>query len=79
MRYPQQLTAAEIEAAVRILFEEGCFYNWWPIATTSYDEFAASDPIAVSELSDIVRRMLTAAAEARSRAMPPRWDLRRPE
>jgi hypothetical protein len=63
-----RLTKAEIEAALRILYEEGCFYNWWPFAPKSYEQFAASDPIGVSELSGIVERMLTAAAGARAKA-----------
>jgi hypothetical protein len=51
-----RLTTAEIEAAVRILCEEGCAYNWWPFVTKSYEEFAASDRIGISELSGIVER-----------------------
>ncbi len=61
-------TPAEIDAAVRVLYEEACFYRWFPIAADSYDAFAASDPIAVSELRGIAERMLVAAAQARSRA-----------
>ena len=66
-----RLTESEIEAAVRILYEEGCFYNWWPFATKSYEEFAASDAIGISELRGIVERMLTAAAETRGKADMP--------
>jgi hypothetical protein len=67
-----KLTAAEIEAAVRILYEEGCFYNWWPLAAKSYDEFSATEAVGVSELSGIAERMLMAAAEARLRDDTPR-------
>ncbi|WP_315798107.1 hypothetical protein [Bradyrhizobium sp. SZCCHNRI3043] len=67
MQYPAT-TPAEIDAAVRVLYDEARFYRWFPIATDSYDAFAASDPIAVSELRDIAERMLVAAAQARSRA-----------
>ncbi|MFC5322676.1 hypothetical protein [Bradyrhizobium oligotrophicum] len=59
-------TPAEIDAAVRVLYEEARFYRWFPTATDSYDAFAASDPIAVSELRGIAERMLVAAAQARS-------------
>ncbi|UFZ06904.1 hypothetical protein LQG66_11615 [Bradyrhizobium ontarionense] len=59
---------AEIEAAVRVLFEEACFYRWFPIATDSYEAFAASDPIGVAELRGIAERMLMAASQAGSRA-----------
>ncbi|XUM20139.1 hypothetical protein ACRAVF_21350 [Bradyrhizobium oligotrophicum S58] len=61
-------TPAEIDAAVRVLYEEARFYRWFPIVADSYDAFAASDPIAVSELRGIAERMLVAAAQARSRA-----------
>jgi len=67
MQYPAP-SPAEIEAAVRVLFEEACFYRWFPIATDSYEAFAASDPIGVAELRGIAERMLTSAAQARSRA-----------
>jgi hypothetical protein len=65
-----QPTENEIEAAARALFEEGCFYNWWPIATKSYDEFAVTDPVGVNELRGIAERMLTVAAQARAEANP---------
>lgn len=65
MTQPDQLTDAEIRAAVRILFEEACYYEWWPISTKSFDEFAAKDPVAVSELTGIAERMLIAASAAR--------------
>jgi hypothetical protein len=67
MQHPAP-SSAEIEAAVRILYEEACFYRWFPVTTDSYEAFAASDPIGVSELRGIAERMLTAAAQARSRA-----------
>ena len=56
---------AEIEAAARILFEEACFYRWFPIATDSYEIFAESNRIGVAELRGIAERMLTAAAQAK--------------
>ena len=40
---------------------EACFYRWWPITAASFEEFAAKDPVALSELTGIVERMLTAA------------------
>ena len=63
-----QPTQTEIEAAARALFEEGCFYNWWPISTTSYEDFAITDPVGVSELRGIAERMLMVAAQARAEA-----------
>jgi hypothetical protein len=68
MSQTDQPTETEIEAAARVLFDEGRFYNWWPIATTSYDEFAATDPVGVSELRGIAERMLIVAAQARASA-----------
>lgn len=56
---------AEIDAATRVLYEEASFYNWWPMTTTSYDQFAATDPVGLSELSGIAERILAAAARAR--------------
>ena len=58
-------TTKEIEAAARVLYNEGCLHHWWPQSTKSYDEFAASDPIGLSEFGGIAERMLMAANEAR--------------
>ena len=67
MQYPAP-SSAEIEAAVRIVYEEACFYRWLPMATGSYAAFAASDPIGIAELRGMAERMLMAAAQARSRS-----------
>jgi 3-dehydro-4-phosphotetronate decarboxylase len=58
-------TDDEIEAAARVLYKEGSFHHWWPTFKESYDEFAASDPIGLSEFGGIVERILLAAAQAR--------------
>jgi hypothetical protein len=65
MNQAAQPTDDEIEAAARVLYEEGCFHHWWPKTTKSYDEFAASDPIGLTEFGGIVERMLIAAARAK--------------
>ncbi|MGJ5180600.1 hypothetical protein ACQR16_25635 [Bradyrhizobium oligotrophicum] len=67
MQYPAP-SPAEIEAAAQILFEEARFYRWFQISTDSYDLFAESDPIGVSELRGIAERMLLAAAQAKRQA-----------
>jgi hypothetical protein len=54
----------EIEAAARVLHEAGSRHNWWKPHSKSYDEMAATDPIAKSEFDGIVERMLTAARGA---------------
>ncbi|MGA2053887.1 MAG: hypothetical protein ABSG88_01130 [Bradyrhizobium sp.] len=60
-------TDEEIEAAARVLYKDGGFYNWWRWSpnTKSYDEFAKSDPIGMNEFTAIVERMLMAAARTR--------------
>jgi 3-dehydro-4-phosphotetronate decarboxylase len=65
-------TDHEIEAAARVLYEEGRFHHWWPTITKSYDEFAGTDPIGISEFGGIVERILMAASKARlNTEMPP--------
>jgi len=56
---------SEIEAAARVLYDEGRFHHWWPANTKSYDEFVATDPIGISEFGGIVERILIAASEAK--------------
>jgi hypothetical protein len=51
----------EVEAAARVLHEAGNQHSWWKPYSKSYDEMAASDPIAKSEFDGIVERMLMAA------------------
>jgi hypothetical protein len=58
-------TGSEIEAAIRVLYEEGRFHHWWPTNTKPYDEFAATDPIGMSEFGGIAERILMAASRAR--------------
>lgn len=65
MTNSEQPTEPEIRAAVRILYEEACFYRWWPITVSSFEEFCAKDPVAVAELTGIVERMLAAAQDAK--------------
>jgi hypothetical protein len=64
-------TDHEIEAAARVLYEEARFHHWWPEITKSYDEFAATDPIGVSEFGGIVERILLAASKARRKTETP--------
>jgi 3-dehydro-4-phosphotetronate decarboxylase len=64
-------TDHEIEAAARVLFEEGRLHHWWPTITKSYDEFAAADPIGLSEFGGIVERILLAASRARLKTETP--------
>ena len=59
---PARPTNEEVEAAARLLYQEGCFYHWWPNAK-SYDEFVSSDPVGLSEFMGTVERMLIAAAK----------------
>jgi|SRR5581483_4433194 len=54
----------EVEAAARVLHNAGSHHGWWKRYSKSYDEMAATDPIAKSEFDGIVERMLTAAREA---------------
>lgn len=58
-------TDAEVEAAARVFDKAGRFYHWWPKTTKSYDEYAATDPIAKSEFEGIVEQMLMAASKAK--------------
>ncbi|MBR0815105.1 hypothetical protein JQ544_26475 [Bradyrhizobium diazoefficiens] len=51
----------QVEAAARVLHESGGRHGWWKAYVTSYDEMAATDPIAKSEFDGIVERMLKAA------------------
>jgi hypothetical protein len=64
-------TDREIEAAARILYEEGCLLHWWPVNAKSYDEFAALDPIGLSEFGGIAERILIAASEAKPNTQMP--------
>ena len=61
----------EIEAAARVLYEEARFQRWWPEITKSYDEFAATDPIGLSEFGGIVERILLAASKAMLKTQTP--------
>jgi len=65
MREPALPTDHEIEAAARALYAEGLFHHWWPTNTKSYEEFAATDPVGMSEFGGIVERILVATAKAR--------------
>ena len=60
----------EIEAAARVLFNEGSFHHWWPSFKNSYDEFVATDQIGKEEFDAIVERILFAATKARLRGTP---------
>jgi hypothetical protein len=64
-------TDREIEAAARVLYEEGRFHHWWPVNNKSYDEFAAADPIGLSELGGLVERILNAASKAKQNTKTP--------
>jgi hypothetical protein len=65
MNQTAQPTDQEIDAAARVLYEEGSFNHWWPATAKSYDDLVASDPIAASEFGGIVERVLMAAARVR--------------
>jgi 3-dehydro-4-phosphotetronate decarboxylase len=58
-------TDDEIDAAARVLYEEGRFHHWWPTGTKSYDDFVATDPFFISQFGGIVERILMAASKAR--------------
>ncbi|UFZ05260.1 hypothetical protein LQG66_02755 [Bradyrhizobium ontarionense] len=45
----------------------GLHHHWWEPYRKSYDEMAASDPIAKEEFDAIVEQMLMAARDAASR------------
>jgi hypothetical protein len=62
-------TAKEVEAAARVLYEEGLHHGWWRNFKKSYDELAATDSIGKNEFDAIVERMLLAAARARDPAI----------
>jgi hypothetical protein len=49
---------AQIDAAARILDQEGRFHGWWPKHIATYDNL---DPIARDEFEAIVERLLIAA------------------
>lgn len=51
----------QVEAAARVLHEAGTRHGWWKPYVTSYDEMAASDPIARAEFDGIVEQMLRVA------------------
>ena len=51
----------EVEAAARVLHQVGSHHRWWKPHSNSYDEMAASDPIAKSELDGIVLAALLPA------------------
>lgn len=57
-------TLAEVEAAARILHRAGLHHHWWKPYRKSYDEMAATDPIAKDEFDAIVEQMLIAAHTA---------------
>jgi hypothetical protein len=50
------------EAAGGILLQNGRRHHWWEPYRSSYDEMAASDPIAKEEFDALVEQMLIAAA-----------------
>jgi hypothetical protein len=56
----------EVEAAARILREVGNHHGWWKPYDKSYDDMAATDPIAKPEFDGLVEQMLMAAHKARS-------------
>ena len=58
-------TLEEVEAAARVLHDEGFSHGWWGTYRKSYDELAATDPIGKDEFDAIVERMLIAAAHVR--------------
>jgi hypothetical protein len=64
-------TDHEIDAAARVLYEEACLHRWWPTNTKSYDEFAVTDAIGMSEFGGTVERILMAASRARPNAEMP--------
>jgi len=57
-------TKEEVDAAARLLHQEGLTHGWWADYKKSYDELAATDPIGKDEFDRIVERMLLAAARA---------------
>jgi hypothetical protein len=57
-------TKEEVEAAARVLHQEGLNYSWWGNYKKSYDELAATDSIGKNEFDGIVERMLMAARAA---------------
>jgi hypothetical protein len=59
-------TQEEVEAAARVLHQEGLTHAWWGSYKKSYDELAATDPIGKDEFDAIVERMLLAARRARA-------------
>jgi hypothetical protein len=63
---PTRPSLAEVEAAARVLHKAGTHLNWWKPYDKSYDDMAATDPIAKSEFNGIVEEILMAAYKARS-------------
>jgi hypothetical protein len=63
---PTRPSLAEIEAAARVLHKAGMHEHWWKPFDKSYDDMAATDPIAKAEFDGIVEQMLMAANKARS-------------
>ena len=61
-------TLKEVEAAARVLHDEGLHHHWWGKYKKSYDELAATDSIGKDEFDGIVERILIAAARARGAA-----------
>ena len=55
-------TGEEVEAAARVLHQEGSRHSWWGNYKKSYDELAATNPIGKDEFDGVVERMLLAAA-----------------
>jgi len=67
VRTLQQITTEEIDAAARVLDEEGRFHGWWPKTVRPYDHL---DPIGKEELGGLVARMILAAERARLARSP---------
>jgi hypothetical protein len=52
---------AQVEAAARLLHQEGRFHHWWSHDIATYDDL---DPIGKDEFAAIVERILIAAFKA---------------
>lgn len=62
VRTRQQIAIEEIDAAARVLDEEGRFYGWWPKTAKPYDDL---DPNGKDEFRGLVARVILAAERAR--------------
>ena len=59
-------TLEQVEAAARVLDKAASHHHWWKPYERTYDEMAATDPIAKSEFDGIVEQMLLAAHKAQA-------------